>query len=502
MQADEVVLSEVHVETCPPRPAGSTWTTRFFYRLDNTPVQLQQPARASQADSEPDSPPDLDSDGDLVLPCRPARPSHSLTILHYLATPISRCGEQVWQGACLLADWVIANRQQLQGQVLVELGAGVGLVSLLAASLGAETVFVTDADMGALKLALCNTAQLAHSPQQQEAVPAAGSSASRHWEPAAAAAAEELVQQHCTRPDVRVRVLDWLTLFDTQLQHLSQAEVLQLLNSTASTLQPATLTPHKDKAEQPQQQQQESQQHEQQVQQQQQQPAVNLTWSAADLERLSRTNLWLAADVVYDTALTDAFMHAAAALMRWQQQQQQPAGTHPTAAAAAVSPAVQPSPRLVVALEKRYNFTLRDMDAVAPAFEHFMTYLEPSHASLAALPDQEQQRIRQQQQQQQRRRCVFKGNRLDADSVPQVRVGPACQDSILGWVVMSFRAGCDTLPTCQCKAVFCGDPGRVSRGEGSGGWGSWVGMGTREGCSRAVSATRPLPVDTRAQQRI
>jgi hypothetical protein len=99
------------------------------------------------------------------------------------------------------------------------------------------------------------------------------------------------------------------------------------------------------------------------------------------------------------------------------QQQQQQDSPHPGAAAAAVPP-----PRLLVALEKRYCFTLRDMDATAPAFDHFLTYLQASETSLAAMPPHEQQRLhnQQQQQQQQKRKVLFRGERLDVQSIPQV----------------------------------------------------------------------------------
>lgn len=460
MQADETVLSEVHMETCPPAAPGTTWSTRFLFSFPSTidqplhalPTVLASPDRASGSTDSSKDGPTLDSDGDLVLDSRPRRKHHSITIHHSLATTISRCGEQVWQGSCLLGDWVLVNRQQLQGQVVIELGAGVGLVSLLA-GMFAKTVFLTDADAGALQLAQRNTAE------------AAATAASLAHRTQTAAGQDSCVQA----ADIRVRALDWFQLFDTQLQQLSQAEVLQLLNSTFNCVHsgPCAASAAGGKAQQqrlrqqqPQQEDvhnvaQRQQQQQQQGPQQEQEPqgvAAAWQWSPPDLQLLAQTTLWLAADVVYDQTLTDAFMHTAAALMRWQQQQQQhtPQSLHcqctrhqpsasatdagapaapPTAAAAvaacgtSATPQLHPQlqPRLIVALEKRYNFTLRDMDAVAPAFDHFMSYIQPSEASLAAVPAHEQQRLRQQQQQQQHE-CLFQGQRIDVHSVPQVRI--------------------------------------------------------------------------------
>jgi hypothetical protein len=167
-------------------------------------------------DTADESGEEVDSDGDLVLAHRPQKKEqHSITIHHSLATPLDRCGQQVWPGACLLADWVLAHQQQLQGQIVVESGSGVGLVGVLAGKV-AHTVFVTDADGGALQLAHRNAAEAATG--------------------AAAATGERPTQDSCPAPDVRVRLLDWLTLFDTQLHQLPPAEVLQLLNTRAAEL--------------------------------------------------------------------------------------------------------------------------------------------------------------------------------------------------------------------------------------------------------------------------
>lgn len=221
----------------------------------------------------------------------------------------------MWSGACLLADWALANAGQLRGQVVTELGAGVGLVSLFAA-LAASTVFLTDGAPGALQLAARN-------------------------------AAERGAGDARLPGDVRVRRLDWLALFDVALPALAgrDDELLAALNATAGGGHP----------------------------QQPQQPPCP-AWRAGDLPLLAATSVWLAADVVYDEALTDACLRTAAALMRWQRRR---TGSSPCDA------------RLLVALEKRYVFTLRDADAVAPAFQHFLSYLrlpgQPSRGDDGAL---------------------------------------------------------------------------------------------------------------------
>lgn len=90
------VLSEVHMESCPPH--ARSWCTRFSY---GTATPLPPSAEAVEAAAE------SDSDGDTLLQRRPARRDKYVLVHHSLATPVSRCGEQVWLGACLLADWLL-----------------------------------------------------------------------------------------------------------------------------------------------------------------------------------------------------------------------------------------------------------------------------------------------------------------------------------------------------------------------------------------------------------
>ncbi|XP_065339231.1 methyltransferase-like protein 22 [Cloeon dipterum] len=72
-------------------------------------------------------------------------------------------------------------------------------------------------------------------------------------------------------------------------------------------------------------------------------------WSTELKDAVSRTNVVIAADVIYDDDLTEAFVSTLKRIMS-----QPPAKT------------------VIMALEKRYVFTLEDLDSVAPCFEHFL----------------------------------------------------------------------------------------------------------------------------------
>ncbi|XP_066131016.1 methyltransferase-like protein 22 isoform X2 [Saccopteryx bilineata] len=75
-----------------------------------------------------------------------------IRIEHTMATPLEDVGKQVWRGALLLADYILFQWDLFQGRTVLELGAGTGLASVVAATL-AQTVYCTD--VGADLLAMC-----------------------------------------------------------------------------------------------------------------------------------------------------------------------------------------------------------------------------------------------------------------------------------------------------------------------------------------------------------
>ncbi|XP_049991340.1 methyltransferase-like protein 22 isoform X2 [Alexandromys fortis] len=114
----------------------------------------------------------LDEDGDLDVVRRPraasdpdqaepARDKFHFTMdvsrflscpEHTMATPLEDVGKQVWRGALFLADYILFRRDLFQGCTALELGAGTGLASIVAATM-AHTVYCTD--VGTDLLAMC-----------------------------------------------------------------------------------------------------------------------------------------------------------------------------------------------------------------------------------------------------------------------------------------------------------------------------------------------------------
>ncbi|XP_057674000.1 methyltransferase-like protein 22 [Corythoichthys intestinalis] len=66
-----------------------------------------------------------------------------IRIEHTMATPLEDVGKQVWRGALLLADFILSQPLMFKGATVIELGAGVGLTSVIMSTL-AKRVYCTD----------------------------------------------------------------------------------------------------------------------------------------------------------------------------------------------------------------------------------------------------------------------------------------------------------------------------------------------------------------------
>lgn len=76
-------------------------------------------------------------------------------------------------------------------------------------------------------------------------------------------------------------------------------------------------------------------------------------WSEEIKTVIKNSNIILAADVIYDDDLTEAFVATMEEVL-----------------------ILGKSATIFVALEKRYVFTLADMDTCAPCYEHFLKFLD------------------------------------------------------------------------------------------------------------------------------
>lgn len=87
-------------------------------------------------------------------------------------------------------------------------------------------------------------------------------------------------------------------------------------------------------------------------------------WTSQELEEFQRASFLVAADVIYNDDLTDAFFSTLERIM-----------------------SRSPDKVLYMALEKRYNFTLDDLSVVANGYSHFRKYLRTAQGEDAECED-------------------------------------------------------------------------------------------------------------------
>lgn len=65
---------------------------------------------------------------------------------HNVSTELQMVGLQVWRGALLLADYILSNPDLFREKIIMELGSGVGLTSIVASFLAKEIICTGDDD--------------------------------------------------------------------------------------------------------------------------------------------------------------------------------------------------------------------------------------------------------------------------------------------------------------------------------------------------------------------
>ncbi|XP_052068102.1 methyltransferase-like protein 22 isoform X2 [Mytilus californianus] len=76
-----------------------------------------------------------DKDGDVEVKRRKRKIEDLsvITIAHKMETTLENVGQQIWLASLLMADFIISHKEEFQGKRILDLGAGVGLTSVVAA---------------------------------------------------------------------------------------------------------------------------------------------------------------------------------------------------------------------------------------------------------------------------------------------------------------------------------------------------------------------------------
>ncbi|EDV27326.1 uncharacterized protein TRIADDRAFT_21429 [Trichoplax adhaerens] len=207
--------------------------------------------------------------------------ARSVLIRHCMATPLQQVGLQVWRGALLMCDFILHHVQLFRECYCLELGAGVGLASLIVAPY-AKRVYATDIGDDILKNCYLNLNYNEH-----------------------------LLTNRSIYDIIRVRELNWLD----GIPKLDS-------NSAASTIN------------------------------------GQFSWLKDDLlELYDCVDTIIACDVIYDDNQTSALLTLIKDILTLRN----PKNSRKT---------------VYVAMEKRINFTLIDLEETAPAYNHFLSSLD------------------------------------------------------------------------------------------------------------------------------
>jgi predicted nicotinamide N-methyase len=61
-------------------------------------------------------------------------------IVHRNETNVTECGYQLWNGALLLCDYILTNQNRFLNKIILELGAGIGLSSLIVSRFASKVI--------------------------------------------------------------------------------------------------------------------------------------------------------------------------------------------------------------------------------------------------------------------------------------------------------------------------------------------------------------------------
>ena len=137
MSLDEGITSEVNASIISEISPDSAYVTTKFIA-----IIPKKPHSSSSASSKAV----FDDDGDLVRDCN--EDEIEFVIKHKLSTDLRGVGYQVWRGALLMSDYIIANvGNGFTKKSVLEIGAGTGLASIALSHFCSDDSYIYATDL-------------------------------------------------------------------------------------------------------------------------------------------------------------------------------------------------------------------------------------------------------------------------------------------------------------------------------------------------------------------